>query len=206
MPGTHTPSIAALAGGLYAAEPPTASATVSPTEILDTLAEECSADAAFHKIDEFRRRIAESGVFSIQQNVTTAEDPPDEIRLRRYYSSEGQHYPVNGTKRKTLTPWTECLFLRGRVFIGEGADTLARHFDDYPQMRPWKLQSVVNVPLMRGNVCYATFNVFGTRPHWLPHEILGIRVLALAAARWVPAARDLSYRFTGEFHLDSMED
>jgi hypothetical protein len=206
MPGTHTPSIAADTRGHCAAQAPTASSTVSPTEILDTLAEERSADAAFHKIDEFRRRIAESGVFSIQQNVTTAEDPPDEIRLRRYYSSEGRHYPVNGTKRKMLTPWTECLFLRGRVFIGEGTDALARHFDDYPRMRPWKLQSVVNVPLMRGNVCYATFNVFSTQPHWRPHELLGIRVLALAAARWVPAARDLSYRFTGVSHTDSIED
>ena len=177
----------------------------SLAEILDALDGERSVDAALHRIDEFRRRIVDSGVFSIQRNVTTAGDPPDEIRLRRYYSSEGRHYPVNGTKRKTLTPWTECLFLRGRVFVGEGADALARHFDDYPRMRPWQLQSVVNVPLMRGDICYATFNVFGTRPHWQPHEILGIRVLALAAARWVPAAPDLSYRFTATSRADSME-
>jgi hypothetical protein len=172
-------------------------------EILDALADERSADEALSRIDALRRCIAGSGVFSIQQNVTTADDPPDEIRLRRYYSSEGEHYPVNGTKRKALTPWTECLFVHGRVFVGEGVDALARHFDDYPQMRPWKLQSVVNVPLMRGNLCYATFNVFGTRLHWQPHEILGIRVLALAAARWVPVAPDLSYRFTGTSDADS---
>jgi len=174
-------------------------------EILDALDGERSVDAALHRIDAFRRRIADSGVFSIQRNVTTADDPPDEIRLRRFYSSEGRHYPVDGTKRKTLTPWTECLFVRGQVFVGEGADTLARHFDDYAQMQPWNLQSVVNVPLMRGNVCYATFNVFGIRPHWQPQEILIIRVLAQAAARWVPAAPDLDYRFTGASHLDSME-
>src|SRR5258705_12830034 len=120
-------------------------------EILDAPAGERSADAALQRIDEFRRRLAGAGVFSIQRNVTTADDPPDEIRLRRFYSSEGHHYPVDGTKRKALTPWTECLFVRGRVFVGEGADTLARHFDDYAQMQPWNLQSVVNVPLMRGN-------------------------------------------------------
>jgi len=174
-------------------------------EILDALDGERSVEAALHRIDAFRRRIVESGVFSIQRNVTTADDPPDEIRLRRCYSSEGRHYPVNGTKRKTLTPWTECLFVHGRVFVGEGADALARHFDDYAQMRPWKLQSVVNVPLMTGNLCHATFNVFGTRPHWQPREIVAIRVLALAAARWVPAAPDLSYRFTAASRADSME-
>jgi len=179
-------------------------------EILDTLANERSAHAALQRIDEFRRRITGAGVFSIQRNVTTADVPADEIRLRRFYSSEGHHYPVDGTKRKTLTPWTECLFVRGQVFVGEGADTLARHFDDYEQMRPWDLQSVVNVPLMRANTCYATFNVFGTRPRWQPQELLAIRVLATAAMRWVPAAANLDYRFGGGFHAashhaDSME-
>jgi hypothetical protein len=104
---------------------------------------------------------------------------------------------VNGTKRKTLTPWTERLFVEGRVFVGEGEETLARHFDDFEQMRPYGLRSVINVPLLRGNLCYATFNVFGTRAHWLPQEILGIRLLALAAARWVPRAPGLTYRFAG---------
>lgn len=184
---------------------PLAPALPTPAQMLDALADARSADAALARIDEFRRRIAGPGVFSIQQNVTTDDDPAGEIRLRRYYSSEAGHYPVNGNKRKTLTPWTECLFVRGHVFIGEGADTLARHFDDYAQMRPWRLESVVNVPLMQGNVCYATFNVFGTRSHWKAHEVLGIRVLALAAARWVPFAPRLSYRFTPMSHPDSKE-
>jgi hypothetical protein len=165
-------------------------------EILDTLDECLDADAALCRLDEFRRHIASNSIFSIQQNVTTADDPADEIRLRRFYSSEARHYPVKGTKRKTLTPWTECLFRRGRPFVGEGADVLERHFDDYEQMRRFGLQSVVNVPLMQGKVCYATFNVFGTRPRWLPQEVLGIRLLALAAARWVPAVPGLAYRFT----------
>lgn len=170
--------------------------TISATEILDALASELSADTALTRVDELRRRIAGFGVFSIQQNVTTADDPQNEIRLRRYYSSEGQHYPVNGSKLKKRTPWTECLFARGQVFIGEGADMLAIHFDDYPRMTRWNLQSVVNVPLMKGTVCYATFNVFSARPCWAPHEVEGIRVLALAAARWVPSAPNLSYGFT----------
>jgi len=58
---------------------------------------------------------------------------------------------------------------------------------------------------MTGNLCHATFNVFGTRPRWQPHEIVAIRVLALAAARWVPAAPDLSYCFTAASRADSME-
>jgi hypothetical protein len=173
--------------------------------LLDALAEARDADAALRQIDIYRRRMAGDSIFSIQQNVTTERDPLDEIRLRRFYSSEAEHYPVNGAKRKTRGPWTECLFLQGRAFVGEGEEALARHFDDFEQMRAHGLQSVINVPLLQGHVCYATFNVFGTRPRWMPREVLGIRLLALAAARWVPAAPGLAYRFTGAPLTSSME-
>jgi hypothetical protein len=173
--------------------------------LLDALAEARDADAALRQIDIYRRRMAGDSIFSIQQNVTTERDPLDEIRLRRFYSSEAEHYPVNGAKRKTRGPWTECLFLQGRAFVGEGDEALARHFDDFEQMRAHGLQSVINVPLLQGHLCYATFNVFGTRPRWLPQEVLGIRLLALAAARWVPAAPGLVYRFTGAPLTSSME-
>jgi len=179
--------------------------TALVADLLDELAEARSADAALRQVDLCRRLISGDSVFSIQQNVTTERDPVDEILLRRFYSSEAERYPVNGAKRKTRTPWTECLFVQGRVFVGEGEDTLARHFDDFEQMRPIGMRSVINVPLLQGNLCYATFNVFGTRPRWLPQEVLGIRLLALAAARWVPTAPGLAYRFTGESLASPME-
>lgn len=146
-------------------------------------------------LDGLRRRIAPQSIFSIQQNVTTALDAEGQVLLRRFHSSEAESFPVNGTKRKTLTPWAECLFVEGRVFVGEGESVLAQHFDDFEQMRAHRLRSVVNVPLMQGTLCYATFNVFGTRDRWLPEEIFGIRLLGLAATRWVPVASGLAYRF-----------
>lgn len=172
--------------------PPTAAIT---SDFLDALAEARSADEALRLIDLQRLQIARGGIFSIQQNVTTARDPAGEVRLRRFYSSEGGSFPVNGAKRKTLTPWAECLFVRSRVFVGEGEHVLAQTFDDFEQMRAYELRSVVNVPLMQGSLCYATFNVFGTRVRWTPEEILGIRLLALTAARWVPPVPGLAYRF-----------
>ena len=165
--------------------------------LLDVLPDARGANAALRLVDLCRRQIAGDSIFSIQQNVTMAHDPIDEIRLRRFYSSEAERFPVKGAKRKTHTPWTECLFVQGRVFVAEGAQALALHFDDFEQMRPLGLQSVVNVPLLQGKLCYATFNVFGTRAHWLPQEVIGIRLLALAAARWVPVAPGLAPRFAG---------
>lgn len=173
---------------------PTTSAITG--DFLDALAEARSADEALRRIDGRRSLIAPGSIFSIQQNVTTARDAAGQILLRRFYSSEAASFPVNGTKRKLLTPWTECLFVQGRPFVGEGEHVLAQNFDDFEQMRAHRLRSVVNVPLLQGNLCYATFNVFGTRPHWLPHEVLGIRLLALAIARWVPSMPGLAYRFT----------
>jgi hypothetical protein len=166
--------------------------------LLDAIAEAPSAEFAFLKIDAYRRLLAGPGIFSIQLNVTTRDDPGNEIRLQRLYSSAGHAFPVQGRKRKTLTPWTETLFVRGEVFVAEGSAALEQTFDDYAQMRPLGLNAAVNVPLMRERECYATFNVFGTRGGWQPAEVLALRLLALAAARWVMPAPDLFYTLKPE--------
>ncbi len=161
--------------------------------LLDAMAEAPSTEAALTQIDAYRRLLAGPGIFSIQLNVTTREDPRNEIRLQRLYSSHGSEFPVQGCKRKTLTPWTDTLFVRGQVFVAEGSAALEQTFDDYEQMRPLGLNAVVNVPLLRGRLCYATFNVFGTRGVWQPSEVLALRLLAMAATRWVSPAPGLSY-------------
>lgn len=161
--------------------------------LLDAVAEAGSAEAALAKIDAYRRLLAGPGIFSIQLNVTTRDDPANEIRLQRLYSSASGEFPVQGRKRKALTPWTETLFGRGEVFVAEGSEALERTFDDYAQMRPMGLNAVVNVPMMAGGLCYATFNVFGTRGRWQPAEVLALRLLALVAARWVSPAPGLAY-------------
>jgi len=179
-----------------------------PAEVLaalDALDEAGSAEVALGHIELRARLLAGAATVSVQQNVTTAGDPGEQILLRRFYSSAAEAYPVSGTKRKFLTPWTERIFLDGRAFVGEGSEALERCFDDHAQMRSLGLQSFVNVPLLRGDVCYATFNVFAARSRWQPGEVLAIRLLALAAARWVPCAAGLSYRLKGRSISPSME-
>lgn len=151
------------------------------------------ADAALMQIDTYRLLLAGPGIFSIQLNVTTRDDPKNEILLQRLYSSRSDEFPVQGRKHKKLTPWTDTLFGRGEVFTACGEAALAQTFDDFTQMRALGLNAVVNVPLMRERTCYATFNVFGTRGGFDPSEILALRVLALIAARWVTPAPDLFY-------------
>jgi len=162
------------------------------------MSEPRSGEAALAKADSLKTVIAPGTIFSVQLNATTRRDPPDQIRLRRIFSSEPSRFPVDALKLKAPTAWTRRVFRDGRIFVGEGAGEVAKHFDDYEQMRPLGLQSFLNVPLLAGNLCYATFNVFGTRERWHQDELLGLRVLALATARWVTAAPDLWYSFTDE--------
>jgi len=164
--------------------------------LLDAVAQAPNAEAALVQIDAYRQLLAGPGIFSIQLNVTTRDDPCNEIRLQRLYSSADGQFPAKARKRKTLTPWTETLFVRGEVFVAEGSEALEQTFDDYAQMRPLGLNAAVNVPLLTGRLCYATFNVFGTRGRWQPAELVALRLLALATARWVSAVPDLSYSLT----------
>jgi hypothetical protein len=174
--------------------------TTLASNLLDALGEARSAEVALGQIDHVRQLIAGPGIFSIQLNVTTARDPHNEIRLQRFYASPSAalRWPVKGVKRKTFTPWTETLFVRGQPFVAAGADAMVRAFDDYDSMKVLGIDTVVNVPLLRDNLCYATFNVFGTSGQWEQHQVLGLRLLALAAARWVAPAPDLMYSFDTE--------
>ena len=176
---------------LTASEPMLSTALCS--NLFDALAEASDAEAALRRIDAYRSLFAGPGIFSIQLNVTTAADPAGEIRLQRFYSSSADRFPVQGRKRKTLTPWTEALFVHRRIVVSEGVEALERHFDDYEQMRPLGLQRALNVPLLKDDVTYATFNVFGTPAYWQDEEIVALRVLALLAARWVQPAPGLAY-------------
>lgn len=161
--------------------------------LFDELSLARDIEGAMRQIDALRRLIVGPGIFSINLNVTTADDPPNEVQLQRLYSSNGGEFPVAGRKRKALTHWTRTLFTEGRVFVSEGSDALERWFDDYDRMAPLGLNAAINVPILRGNVCIATFNVFGTRGKWMEHEILAVRILAAQAARWVDPAPNLKY-------------
>ena len=165
------------------------------SKLMDAISDAPDSESALKRVDAFRLLLAGPGTFSIQLNVTTKSDSVNEILLQRYYSSNTNDFPVKGRKQKSLTPWTHTLFLKGQVFIAEGEKALAETFDDYELMRPLGLNSVINVPMLKGSMCYATFNVFGTRGVWQSEEIAAVRLLALATERWVQPFNDLAYRF-----------
>jgi GAF domain-containing protein len=126
-------------------------------------------------------------LLTVNLDVTTAQDPVGEIRLRRVWTSNAAAYPVGGGKTKQLTSWTRRLFEERKVFIGEGDDALAQVFDDHGKIVSLGLHSVVNVPVVQRERAVATFNVLGQAPRWTPEHVAAIRLLALLAAPFILA-------------------
>ncbi len=150
--------------------------------LCDGLPHARSLEAALDLLNRARAIVLGPGMLTVNLDVTTAQDPPGEIRLRRIWSSEPGAYPVGGGKTKTRTPWTRQLLEQGRLFVGEGDAALAAVFDDHARIASLDLHAVVNVPITHEGRCFATFNVLGRMPCWQAHEVVAIRMLALLAA------------------------
>ena len=141
----------------------------------DALAHATTAAAAFEAVDAARRQVVGEGLLTINRFDAKRS------RLTRVWSSNVQAYPVGGSKDKADTPWTRQLLQRGELFIGEGSAALAEVFDDHAKILSLGLRSVINVPLLSKGRCIGTFNVLGMTAHWLPSQVVNVRLLALAA-------------------------
>ncbi len=155
----------------------------------DALGTAASCNAALWAIYRALVSVIGHNLLTVNLDVTQPDDPPGEVQLQRLWTSDPGAYPVGGRKRKTLTPWTRQLLQRGEVFIGEGDAALAAVFDEHQSIAELGLHAVVNVPLLQGERCVATFNVLGTRLKWQAHEVAAIGQLAQRAKPWVLQAR-----------------
>ena len=159
---------------------------LAATERLCQSLHRCEEPAlALDHVEAARLALLGPGLLTVNVDATRPQDPAGEIHLMRAWTSDALAYPVGGRKRKLRTPWTEQLLVRGDVFIGEGEAALAAVFDDAALIASLGLRSVINVPLLDGGRTRATFNVLGPRPHWAPHEVAAVRLLALVARPFV---------------------
>lgn len=163
-------------------------------QLCDALSTAASPDEALRHLNAARQTMLGAGLMTVNLDVTSPHDRPGETALLRWWTSDPEAYPVSGRKRKAVTPWTRQLLHRAEVFVGEGDAALAAVFDDHARIAALGLHAVVNVPLIEDGRCVATFNVLGTRPHWLPQELAAVRLLALLATPWVLRARRVQKR------------
>ena len=73
-----------------------------------------SLEAALGLLNQARELALGEGMLTVNRDVTTAQDPPGEIRLQRIWSSQPVAYPVGG-KTKTMTPWSASCWCRASV-------------------------------------------------------------------------------------------
>jgi hypothetical protein len=154
-------------------------------QLCDGLARASSPEDALGHIAVACDALLGPGLLTVNLVAARPGKPGDEFELQRAWSSNPVDYPVGGRKRKAATAWTQQLLVRGEVFVGEGEEALAAAFDDATRIAALGLKSVINVPLLSGNDCIATFNVLGMRASWRPEEIAAVRLLALLAQPFV---------------------
>lgn len=177
---------------------PAAFPAVVCDSLCDALGAATNCGDALKAIHTALEAVLGNNLLTVNLDATQPDDPTDEVQLQRLWTSDSGAYPVGGRKRKTLTPWTRQLLRRAEVFIGEGDAALAVVFEEQKSIAELGLHSVVNVPLLQDGRCVATFNVLGSRPAWLAHEVAAIRLLALLAAPWVLRARAIRGNSAGD--------
>ncbi len=102
--------------------------------------------------------------------------------LDRIHSSHPDLYPTGSRKSKRETPWATHVLEQRRVYVGEGTLAMATAFDDQARMESVGVRSIVNVPVVVGDVCLAVLN-FGRRDERVSAgEVLLARTLGLVAA------------------------
>lgn len=100
----------------------------------------------------------------------------------RLYSSDPVSYPPGGSKQKRGMPWGEHVLLNRRVYVGEGIDAIRASFDDHAAILGLGLQSVINVPVVVGDVCLGTVNFLMKETRILDSHVSFARLAAHMAA------------------------
>ncbi|WP_447921353.1 GAF domain-containing protein [Achromobacter aegrifaciens] len=80
------------------------------------------------------------------------------MRVVRLYSSNPEAYPPGGSKDKSGTAWGRHVLLQQKLFVGEGEDAIREFFNDHDAIQRLGLRSVINVPVVYGEVCLGTVN------------------------------------------------
>lgn len=119
--------------------------------VTDALA---SADpaAVFAAMDQWSQPVLQQALCTVNRFDSV------NMAVVRLYSSDPVSYPPGGSKQKRGMPWGEHVLLQRRIYVGEGPDAIRASFDDHSAILGLGLQSVINIPVVVGDVCLGTVN------------------------------------------------
>lgn len=145
---------------------------------VDTLAAACAGQdpaALFGAVDRYLRPVLGHTLCTV--NRFDAE----RIAVVRLYSSDPKSYPPGGSKEKKGMPWGQHVLLERKVYVGEGEAAIRQSFDDHAAIASLGLKSVINVPVVMGDVCLGTLNLLMPAEHVSPAMVASARLGALLA-------------------------
>ncbi|ARP92663.1 GAF domain-containing protein [Bordetella genomosp. 9] len=143
----------------------------APLQGIDAVVAACAATdpvALFAAIDAYARPVLG------QTLCTVNRFDADRIAVVRLYSSDPVSYPPGGSKQKAGTRWGQHVLLDRKVYVGEGEAAIRESFDDHAAILSLGLKSVINVPVVAGDVCLGTLNLL------MPAERVGAGQVAFA--------------------------
>ncbi|ALM82658.1 hypothetical protein [Bordetella sp. N] len=145
---------------------------------VDELAAACAGQdpaALFGAVDRYLRPLLGHTLCTV--NRFDAE----RIAVVRLYSSDPKSYPPGGSKDKAGMPWGRHVLLERKVYVGEGEAAIRESFDDHVAIASLGLKSVINVPVVTGDVCLGTLNLLMPAETVTPAMVASARLGALLA-------------------------
>lgn len=156
---------------------------MTETTILDARARFTAAiaiattpDAAYVALQDLARAVVGAKLFTIMD-----VDMDNEV-ARRSFTSDPQSYPTSGTKPIHYDDWFDIVHKARRTFVANTIADIAAVFPDYELIDSLGCQSVINLPVILGDVLVATVNMLDVEGHYTPERVaLAEEELALPA-------------------------
>ncbi len=154
---------------------------------IDGLASACAGRdpvALFGAIDRYLRPLLGHTLCTVNRYDA------QRIAVVRLYSSDPKSYPPGGSKDKAGMPWGRHVLLERRVYVGEGETAIRESFDDHAAIVALGLKSVINVPVVAGDVCLGTLNLLMPVERVTPAMVGSARLGGLLAVPGFLALQD----------------
>ncbi len=112
------------------------------------------------------------------------------MEVERLYSTDTAAYPLGGRKAKRDTAWGRQVLDERRIFVGQGDEAIRAAFDDHATILGLGMRSIVNVPVVDGDVCLGTVNFLKYEATVSPEDVAVATALALIATPVLASGRE----------------
>ncbi|WP_092180901.1 GAF domain-containing protein [Devosia sp. YR412] len=109
---------------------------------------------------------------------------------RRAYTSDAVNYPGSGTKPVVYDAWFDTMQNKREYFVANTIEDIAKVLFDHELINALGCQSIVNMPVVIGDVFVGTVNMLDVAWHFTPERVEMIReVISVPAKLAVVLAR-----------------